>query len=195
MARGQKRKSLTLRASSATGCRKGTKSTDSAPLDENADSTDNQAQARIFAIPRSQPKPRPKPRPIKPANVGEAGGNETAAAHALVSLQNCTNMVGPTLHCSHPALGPSTGLGASDKENFHAEEECIDELEDEVDELYDSDSITDSDTSGRSSAPQPSILTLNKLHSSPSSSHWLACSAQTPRILHFYGCSLPQRIS
>ncbi|KAF8817348.1 hypothetical protein BYT27DRAFT_7075291 [Phlegmacium glaucopus] len=148
MVRGQKKKSLTSRAPSATGRRKGTKlSTDSVALDENANSTSTP----------SQPKPRPKPRPIvpKPASV-ENGANEAAAACALVSLQNCTNTVNqnspPTHRSFRHAIGPMMSFEASDEEDFYVEEEqaeeyqLVDELEDEVDELDASDSDSDAST-------------------------------------------------
>ena len=122
MTRGQKNKSLTSRLPSATGRRKGTRSTNSVPPDENA------IPSTGAAIP-SQPKPRPKPRPIvrKPANVGEAnGGNEAAAACALVSLQNCTNTASqnspPIHHHFCHEMGPSTSIKALDEEDFYADE-------------------------------------------------------------------------
>ena len=73
MTRGQKNKSLTSRVPSAPGHRKGTRSTNSVPLDENANPTG-------ASIPSKQ-KPYPKPRTIvlKPANVGEANGGSEAA--------------------------------------------------------------------------------------------------------------------
>lgn len=144
MAHGQKKKSLTLRAPSGTGRRKGAKSMSSTvPPDENANPLGTPA------IP-SQPRLRPKPRPIvpRPANVDDAtGGNEAAAACALVSLKTCTNTFSPTSppdhHYPRRTIEPSISLEGLDED---AEEEEHDELEDEVDELEDDDS--DSDASG-----------------------------------------------
>ena len=88
MARGQKNKSLTSHQQSATGRHKNAKSMTSqaVPLDENI----------IPAAIPPRPKPRPRPRLTghKSANIGdEKGESEADAAHALISLQNCTNIV------------------------------------------------------------------------------------------------------
>lgn len=88
MAHGQKNKSLTSHQQSATGHRKNAKSMTSqaVPLDENIISA--------AVPPRPKPRPRPHPTGRKSANIGDEKGESKAdAALALISLQNCTNIV------------------------------------------------------------------------------------------------------
>ncbi|KAF8191787.1 hypothetical protein BJ912DRAFT_1097533 [Pholiota molesta] len=153
MARGQKRKTLTSRAPSSTGHRKGRKSVAS---DENIN------PAGIASPSIARPKPRPKPRPTasKPANPGEENGEgEAEAAHALVSLQNHTNYTIPSSPTAHHDFGDTQGpandvhLAFSDEDDFYASEEehedqdqFVGDSEDEVDEL-ENDSGSDNDSS------------------------------------------------
>ena len=100
---GQKKKTLTSHALSATGQHKAAKSSD--PF---ADENENPASP----LSTTPSKPHPKPRPIKKAAncansvTARDDNGEATAAHALITLQNRNRTNSPAINCHfHAAMG------------------------------------------------------------------------------------------